>query len=496
MREDLQDTDAILVLALKPGEILSPTALLEALQILPSQLAFLSTLDPPAGPFEALREQFPALQMRRCRARDLRKEEIDLAVHLTRWSLEELRSWTTEADPLFLKFAAVVVVLNELGWNDSQWTALPDNTVSAELLRGLSAILRAQSISISLESSSARKREGGVLTAIANADEAMDWVTIYDYWQQLEPWICGSCLLEQAVPCMARFNPAGLADVTNQIPSIYTAYCFAMVLCHANRLKLAQASASPRFRFAAVLSLKWRNTPFEEIEEGAVDEFSMLLEQVAADSEEWPKWMNSFNKHPSSFVALQRPLGRALASAPQHAIAAYIESVELFPWPIHLLSVETGTRPSPRESVTRCLREFASSAERGQREILWRIANDRWTTWDFGLRSKLQGSLGSIVGSELDYALVGYTAECLSKKENKARAQALVDQVKNVENDWHTSLSSLRNQRYSLLSALQPLFADKETDWLYFDRVHPDPMRLSAFDLRRLDGRFHALTER
>jgi hypothetical protein len=105
------------------------------------------------------------------------------------------------------------------------------------------------------------------------------------------------------------------------------------------------------------------------------------------------------------------------------------------------------------------------------------------------LPSILRSSLGSIVGSELDYALVGYAVECLSKNENDARAQDLVNQIKQIENDWHSSLSSLRNRRYSLLSALQPLLAVKEADWLYFHCVLPDPIRLSPFDLRRLDGR-------
>jgi hypothetical protein len=131
-----------------------------------------------------------------------------------------------------------------------------------------------------------------------------------------------------------------------------------------------------------------------------------VLLQVATEMTRWQGWMQVFNAYPVRYPTLQRSLGQALASVPEPAIHAYVDSVVLHPLP---------AKPDPnRRTIADCLEAFRAAATTVRRHALWRLAHDRWSAWCFD-QANPEAHLLAVNWSQLDYALAGYASECLDQ---------------------------------------------------------------------------------
>jgi len=397
--------------ALKPGEINAPQRLLDTVAQLSSPLDFLISTEPVAEPFEVFREMFPALHLRRSRARSLSSAEEDQAVGLLRWVLRELSAWTRETDPRLVKITAAIVALNEFDWNDAKWALLSDTAVTPELIKLLCGIVNGYRCEIQTEPGRRASRTNDLVATLLKADSEGDWVAIWVSWQQIETWLYGGFFLRNTLPCLARFDLNGLASAMDDVSQIQTAYLIAKSLSEEHRLRLARSTSSRRYRFAAVLSIAWGKHVFTGISNEAEEELSALLTEVSQDAEQWSRWMQAFNEHPTRFPALQRSLGRALAQAPEHALASYVENISLNAQLLNGLHYGQPSRPDSRQSVALCLAAFRGAAISEQRCRLWQMAHTAWERWGFGLQSSSERHLIGIVASELDYAITAHAVE-------------------------------------------------------------------------------------
>lgn len=473
MNEHAQDSGILLTSALNPREPIVPQLLLDAVECLSSPLEFLVAIEPDAGPFEAFRQNYPALHLRRCGARSLTPEETEQAAGLLRWMLQELATWTHGSDSRLDKMAAILVLLNEFDWNDAQWALLPDTAVSVELLKLLRDILKNYHIAIQREPGHCRSGSIDVVSELEKADRDEDWEAISGYWQQIVTWLPVGGLLGRALSCLARFDMSGLAAVMDEVSQIQTAYFVAGSLSEVNRLRLARATTSRRYRFAAVLSISWGDHVFTGVGDEVENEFAALLEEVSQNVDQWTRWMQAFNEYPIRFPALQRPLGRALAQAPELSLAIYVDSISLFPWPLNGSHYRHPSRIDGRQSVALCLGVFRAAASSEQRLRLWRLAHTRWMRWAFTDHSISDHHLTSIVGSELDYAITAYAAENLTSDERETQLTSLAKDIHDIEMIWHSSFAELVSDLYVLQSMLQPFLAANGSDWLFEQPIVP-----------------------
>ena len=488
MNESFKDSGAILSLALQPGDVAVPQRLLDAVEQLDSPVDLIISPEPAEGPFEALREEFPALLYRRFGGRPSSPDESEQVIRLLRWVLIEMSEWAYVADQKLTKLTTIFVVLNDFSWDDSQWTTFSETAVSKELSRVLGALLRGYSVTVDFDSASRITTTNNLLEVLAHADNDGDWVTISDYWQQIETWLHAPCFLKHAAPCLARFDMGSLIEFADHASSILEAYLVAASLSAENRLKLARASSSNRYRFAALLSIQWQRDLRNGLPDGAAIELIMLLSQGANDALEWRRWMYAFNKYPLRFPALQPSLGNALTHAPEEALTAYIESIELHVWPLDGSIPQRPLRPDSRQCVAQCLEEFHRAANQLQRHILWRKAHDRWHLWRFGVGSVKDPYLFNIAGSELDYAVAAYAVECLESNERQDRLTALEAEAHGIETGWYPSRSHLTTRWYSLVSEMQPLFATIGINPLFISPVIPESLNGSPYRGRRHQG--------
>lgn len=477
MSSDHLDAEELITSAVKTGKCIEPKRLLEAVTRLAKPLDFLTSLEPASEPFDVFHKESPALHLRRRGDHSLNSDESEQAVSLLRWILKELSSWTPKNDARLVKMTALMVALNEFDWSDAQWSLLSKTAVSPELTKLLCGILNNFRCEIQFEPGYRDSSTNDLAAALTNADSEGDWASIAAIWQEIESWLYGGLFFGQAVPCLACFDMDGLASAMDQVPQIQTAYLVANSLSEGNRLRLARATSSRRYRFASVLSIAWGGNWFKDLEDESLEELSALLAEVSHETDQWPLWMQAFNQNPMRFPVLAPALGRALAQAPEWALASYVDSISLNAWPLNGSHYGQGTRLDGRQSVAVCLREFREAATPDQRCRLWRLAHARWQDWNFGLQSSARHLVG-VVCSELDYAIAAHAAECLTTDERKAELSSLVNKVRDIEMKWYASISDLLTCRNAFLSQMQPFLAADCSDWLFV--ISNIPAEISA----------------
>lgn len=488
MKVHLPMAEKLITLALIPGELAVPHRLIKAVARIPSKLDLLCSVEPEAAPFDAFRQEYPALHSWRFCGKAMNEEEAAVAVALLRWGLQELSGWMRESDPRFEKLTVVMILLNEFGWSDEHWALLTDKAVNPGLIKLLCGIVRGFRCELSRGGENRASKTNDLISSLVKADNEGDWASITESWQQIETWLHGGLFLEQAVPCLACFDISGLASAMDEVSQIQTAYLVAKSLSEVNRVRLARATSSWRYRFASVLSIAWGGNAFKELGDEARDELAALLAVVSQNTDQWSKWMLAFNKYPIRFPALQPALGKALAEAPEYALAIYVDSISLYAWPLDGPRYGPPSRLDGRQSVAVCLRAFNKAATPELRCRLWRLAYTRWQQWNFGLHSSSEHYLGSIVGSELDYAIAAHAAECLSTSQRDALLASLVAEVNDIEMRWHQSISDLRSSQNSFLSRMQPLLAAGSADCLFESPVRPPEIIQNAYTQKKFGG--------
>ena len=487
MMQQTEDIEAYISSALKPGSIILPQHLLDAVEQLTSPLSFLTSPEPEAEPFDALRKKYPALHNRRYEGRQLSSEESEQAIGLLRWVLQELSGWTRKCDQRLERLTAVFVLLNEFDLSDTDWASLSEQSVNCELIKFLLEIVKNYRCKISIEPGSRSAATKALLNSLTTADNEGDWITISESWSQVETWLDGGLFLKIAVQCIARFNMNALASEMNKVSQVQIAYLVAKSLSEENRIKLARITSSNRYRFAAMLSLAWRQNKFTKLDSETQKELSELLIDVSKDSDQWPRWMQAFNQYPIRFPALQSSLGRALADAPDHALESYVESISLYACQLNATQNSQTSNPDGRRCVRMGLSVFVKAAAADQRKKLWHLAYTRWQSWNFGLQSSPKQHLGGIVGCELDFAITAYEAECLTPKERKTQLASLIQEFRYIETRWHSSILDLRTERYKLKSKMQPLLAAESSNWLFTQQIIPSEITQTPYTQRKFE---------
>jgi hypothetical protein len=108
-----------------------------------------------------------------------------------------------------------------------------------------------------------------------------------------------------------------------------------------------------------------------------------------------------------------------------------------------------------RGIVAEAQEAFRATAGQERRKRLWSLAPDRWKKWNFGREEDRPASTG-IVHCELDYALVGYAAECMSEDERQAVLNDIRKQLSSLDLRWFKSVVAFGETKYLLLSNMQP----------------------------------------
>lgn len=409
--------------------------------------------------------------------------ESDRLAALWRWLMDGLHRWKREQDPGHRQIVALLTTLLSLGECRAVWNAMPDSVgTNLELIAALEAAVLSSRITISSRQG-APIWEREALAALAHADAALDWPAVADSWRLFETAIIGESFLLLAARGLARFRFDRLVSAVRNHTQTVDCMRLAEGLTLEELLRLAHETTNEHVRFCCVYAGLSRVPQSSRLVPADTTRVTDVLEGVARDRANWRKWLRVFAQRSVRFAAIQVPLGRALATMQNEALADYVDAIDL----------NVGQSVS-RDAVTACLRAFRETAEAGQRSKLWRLAYDRWRVWNFGA-SSLEVPLFSISRSELDFALVGHAVETMTAAERAAAISEVQLELAAVESIWYSSETDMVTAWFRALSKLQ-IFAhadhvvSSDSDWLATTMVQlpyrPDDayvrLRYGSFD--------------
>ncbi len=297
------------------------------------------------------------------------------------------------------------------------------------------------------------------------ADAQEDWKTVIALWSRIELPYFQNLLLGQIVRCLFRFGFSILAQALGNVGKTPNAMQMMIALSVAERLKLAAATDNARVQLAATyLSLSSRagnDTRTDEDRLLLVE----LLEGVSANAALWAQWMAIFNHHPSRHPLLQPALGSVLAVAPEAAVAAYIDSIEL-----GVLAEQN------RQTVAECLRVLRTAAIPERQRLVWRLAYERWSRWRFDAANKETRHFKCTL-SAIDYAVVGHALMCMSEEEREQRIAMIRSEIGSLQSRWFGSHAEFTTEWSRLVSTLQPYaharaITSSGQDWLMLTGIY------------------------
>ncbi len=111
--------------------------------------------------------------------------------------------------------------------------------------------------------------------------------------------------------------------------------------------------------------------------------------------------------YPVRTKALQSAFGMSLVNSTIGAKLAYIEAIDL-----------NSSHGECRAAVSDCLAIFRQVADLDDRKQMWKLTQKQWAKWDFGAHEP-EGRLTWMAVSELDFGVLGYLVENLTKPERE-----------------------------------------------------------------------------
>lgn len=431
----------IITQAVLPGDEEPPAKLLERIRAHQNPLAVLSDGAETESWSHAVLEQFGYMYSQAW-PHVPSPAQVARWSALLRWTLRELREWHNEADPARHQLVAILRVTQYLSAGESLWPAMPSGLdQNEELITALARFVSGMGATICTPPG-APIHEEEAATRLQSLDAGSDWAALRHLLPKfLTLFLTTGFVVPQTVLSLHRYASARLSQAVANVGSTIAALQMASCLPITARLQLAIDCGNPRIRFAVmyVTLVAERNTGLLPADKKLL---THLLLDVAMDEPVWTAWMTAFNQPPIG--ALQESLGQALATAPDNAVHAYVDSV--------MLSISTHQRHG---LVAQCLRAFSSAAPLPRRQLLWTAAHRRWVAWDFDAATP-DRHLTELAFSELDYAIIGYSIECQTTEERDQAIQSIVQDLNASEYLWHASLSDVVTMRNRLLSRFQP----------------------------------------
>lgn len=422
-----------------------PAKLLRRMQNLPNPLQSMGGPDYAATILGSLAEEFSFVTLGLTVPEQLTVEHRERWVELLRWFWQGLESWKASTDPYYYQLAALLAVADYCDFRATEWAAMPDSVGDNSGLMDKLVELHGRFVSSFAAPAGAREPlwERETVERFVLAEKQNDWLTVSELWHAFENSIYVNSFQTQLVKCLCRFDSHRLLAAFEGVDSFGTAFVSAATLTVRDRLKVSASIGNAKVRFAGVFSVFHAWPRIHALDE---DEQSLLTSAIlaaTADQPEWTNWMAAFNRFPLRYPLMQTALGRALAECSDERLKAYVESVHLF-----------AGRAGSRDAVGACLHAFAAAASPDRRRLMWTLAFERWSAWNFGVKENQ--NMFNIAWSDFDYAIVAYCLECLDEEARRKEEHVIVQGIRTVEDRWHRSFTDFVTEWNRLLSILQP----------------------------------------
>lgn len=244
---------------------------------------------------------------------------------------------------------------------------------------------------------------------------------------------------------LAEYDFEMLYSVLSGSINIIKTYCLSSCISIENTVKLIKLSSLDHVSKTLTFYII-NNTNRYNIESN--NNFIVELFKTLHQKGEFHYWMKYINSYPCRFPNIQAHLGKALAliNMPE-ALDSYLNSIIL-----HNNSLDH-SYPNSREPVSHCLIAFKNHSTLALQSSCWEKAFTIWSEWNFG--AKKNDLLFSVSSSELDYPVIQYFLNNITKKERQQFIDKSWEKLSSIDNIWHASQSQLVSYYYRYASTLQ-----------------------------------------
>lgn len=375
---------------------------------------------------------------------DLTCEQEERIVELVAWAAVTLANWNEEADPKGQHLRVIFAIAISIKISAAQiWQLVDPPRPNPKLVAKLGQYI--SRVKVHVEALPGQdSAEAQFLANFTNADSQGDWTTLaQDSPQVLNfvrcPWLGA---IAGFLNDVARDE---LLEALANVASVLKAHAILSGFKQEEAAALAAETNNHHFRFSLLLSLgKSLQKSADDIPATMQTDLAKIWQCVSEDLSTWSSWMGAFNKYPIRFPQLQSSLGLALAAIQPEPMAAYVKAV----------SMNSGR--NCRHVMSDCFIAFRSAAACEQQLRLWKLAFDRWSSWNFGEDS--DGVLLGIKTCPLDFAVIAHICEGMTSEERTAELARLANEALEIESRWHRDMSQCQMEHNRLLSRFH-LFA-------------------------------------
>lgn len=440
----MSNLERVIALAKQPGPVRGPTKLLNAVaqHPVPAHALQMGTLETLYPNFSS---EFPFLQRLDTHRGNLSGQTLQQWAALIRWILETLQTWSLNTDRKRVDLACVIICAQASDLDGSFWRLMPAEAgANQEVVTAMTDALRGCSIGFRV------KRALPVwlatkMNVFAQGLKRKDWDLIGGTLPFLDEITLHQVLTIQAARFLARYHLEGLIEATRSIEDVLALLTVVRAVPLYASLRIGNAVKQLFAAFACLYDLeRFRNV--EQYSQDAEPHLVAFLSGVTRHRTLWDSFIRSLNGEPQKHFWLHGPIGTVLAKAPRRAVKQYADSVRLVLRPQADLD--------RRNAVAECLSHFRKNAGLGRRRLLWRRAHKRWRAWNFGLG---RGQLAkNIVHCDLDYALVGYAAECMNAAQRDKVKRDVIAALIAHQEAWFVSSAALASEWFRIMSVYQP----------------------------------------
>lgn len=377
-------------------------------------------------------------------------------------------------------FVALIRIASVMRDEQSLWSRLPTEYLNNNLLSRMAAFIGCTEMSFSPSEQAAPIWEHEVTSRFMDAGKAKDWPIVAQLWQTISGTLRPDYALREATHCLCQ-NTHGkhlIASMLDKSDNILLPMVIGEYLTVRSKAEISSIATTDQTRFILLMSLAYKQPRQQSLPVEVTDDIIKVLRLVQSNKDDWRKWMKALNRYPVRYPCVQEALGQSLIGSDKTIKSIYLDSIEL-----------SGSLDGGRLAVSRCLSSFHSSADEAECKLLFKLAYERWTSWNYA-ESIDANNLSWIAVSTLDYAVLGYLIECLEDSDFDRAFSESFDAMNVVGHRWYSDVSRYHTEWYRCLSRwaiyqFAKNVREQESDWTF-----PDSYSL-PFDPEM--DRYHAL---
>lgn len=351
---------------------------------------------------------------------------------VVRWTLSALTNWESNEVNSLNKLRALLSTVAALDAKLAGLSSVATQVASNQLTSGLLQIIESTYASPRFNDRNFSdlcqeiEASGGNLERLWQLAPHINFFPAPDFWT--------------AVVFMYNAAPAALASVIEKRNDSL----FSLMICtvlEAQAITLAVKVNNLIFKFVSVEKF-WQEERIAGSRQDSQGTLQALLLQVAQTSAaDWAAWMQALFKYPGNNQSLNAALGAVLHQLTQEHWTSFFKA----------LSLSYSHRAA--SPVANILIQFSQSAGTAQRDLMWSISHQVWSTWDYG-KDESQRAMFAPVACALDFPVAMYYAgQPLIKLTEEERN--LGTAIDSVEQQWFDSATDLITERNKLKSRLR-----------------------------------------